>query len=89
MTVTSPPGAFRRRHLKQYQRRALTLLAGCGGEGCTEAVMHAHGFTDDQLMKLERLGIVAKTTERVVSGLQTFEVVRLKTREADHQVVGG
>ena len=51
--------------------------------------MRAHGFTDDQLMKLERLGIVAKITERVVSGLQTFQVVRLKIREADHQVVGG
>jgi hypothetical protein len=51
--------------------------------------MHAHGFTDDQLMKLVRLGIVAKTTARVVSGLQTFEVVRLKIREAGHQVVGG
>ena len=51
--------------------------------------MHAHGFTHDQLMKLERLGIVAKITERVVSGLQTFQVVRLKIREADHQVVGG
>jgi hypothetical protein len=51
--------------------------------------MHAHGFTDDQLMKLVRLGIVAKTTERVVSGLQTFEVVRLKIREEGHQVVGG
>jgi len=50
--------------------------------------MRAHGFTDDQLMKLERLGIVAKITERVVSGLQTFQVVRLKIREADHQVVG-
>jgi uncharacterized metal-binding protein len=79
----------RRRRPKPYERRALILLAGCGGEGCTEAVMRAHGFTDDQLMKLERLGIVAKTTERVVSGLQTFEVVRLKIREADHQVVGG
>jgi hypothetical protein len=65
-----------RRRPKPYERRALILLAGCGGEGCTEAVMHAHGFTHDQLMKLERLGIVAKTTERVVS-LQTFEVVRL------------
>jgi hypothetical protein len=48
------------------------------------AVMRAHGFTDDQLMKLERLGIVAKTTECVVSGLQAFEVVRLKIREAGH-----
>jgi uncharacterized metal-binding protein len=79
----------RRRRPKPYERRALILLAGCGGEGCTKAVMRAHGFADDQLMKLERLGIVAKTTERVVSGLQTFEVVRLKIREADHQVVGG
>ena len=51
--------------------------------------MCAHGFTLDQLTELVRLGIAAKTTERVVSGLQTFEVVTLKIREADHQVVGG
>jgi hypothetical protein len=35
--------------------------------------MCAHGFTPDQLTELVRLGIAAKTTERVVSGLQTFE----------------
>jgi hypothetical protein len=51
--------------------------------------MQAHGFTNDQLTALVRLGLVAKTTERVVSGLQTFEVVRLKIREAGHQVLGG
>jgi hypothetical protein len=51
--------------------------------------MHAHGFTDEQLMTLVRLGIVARTTERVVSGSQIFEVVRLKIKEAGHQVVGG
>jgi hypothetical protein len=79
----------RRRRPKPYERRALTLLAGCGGEGCTEAVMLAHGFTADQLTKLVRLGIAAKTTERVVSGLQTFEVVRLKISEAGQQVLGG
>jgi hypothetical protein len=50
--------------------------------------MHAHGFTADQLAQLVRLGFAAKTTERVVSGGQTFEVVRLKIRQAGHQVVG-
>jgi hypothetical protein len=79
----------RRRRPKPYERRALTLLAGCGEQGCTEAVMHAHGFTADQLAQLVRLGFAAKTTKRVVSGGQTFEVVRLKIRQAGHQVVGG
>ena len=31
------------------QRRALRLLAGCGHEGCSEAVMKAHGFTEEML----------------------------------------
>jgi hypothetical protein len=84
-----PNLSTRRRRPKPYERRALTLLAGCGGQGCTEAVMQAHGFTNDQLTALVRFGLVAKTTERVVSGLQTFEVVRLKIREAGHQVLGG
>ena len=51
--------------------------------------MRAHGFTADQLTKLVRLGIAAKTSECLDSGGQTFEVVRLKIREAGHQVVGG
>src|SRR5690348_9858051 len=57
MTVTSPPGPPRRRNLKQYQRRALTLLAGCGAEGCQEVVMRAHGFTADQLPIMVQHGI--------------------------------
>jgi hypothetical protein len=46
--------------------------------------MCAHGFTLDQLTELVRLGIAAKITERVVSGLQTFEVVKLKIGEMGH-----
>jgi hypothetical protein len=59
------------RNLKPHQRRAIVLLAGCGAEGCTEAVMLVHGFTTDQLAGLVRTGLVAKTTERVVSSGQT------------------
>jgi Integrase core domain len=44
----------RRRRPKPYQRRALTLLAGCGDAGCTEAVMRAHGFTAERLARPDR-----------------------------------
>jgi hypothetical protein len=92
MTVTSPPGALRRRHLKQYQRRALTLLAGCGSAGCDEAVMSAHGFTADQLAQMVRIGFAAKTSEDVVGSVgQTFEIKgsRLPKRASERWVING
>jgi hypothetical protein len=78
----------RRRILKPHQRRAIVLLAGCGAEGCTEAVMVVHGFTSDQLAGLVRTGLVAKTTERVASSGQTSEVKRFKLTEAGQQALG-
>jgi hypothetical protein len=78
----------RHRNLKPHQRRAIVLLAGCGVEGCTEAVMLVHGFTTDQLVGLVRTGLVAKTTERVVSSAQTSEVKRFKLTEAGQQTLG-
>ena len=88
MTVTSPPGLVRRR-LKQYQRRALTLLAGCGSAGCHEEVMRAHGFRADELATMVRIGFVAKTTERVAGGVgQTFEVERFKITEEGERALG-
>jgi hypothetical protein len=91
MTVTSPPGALRRRHLKQYQRRALTLLAGCGSAGCDEAVVSAHGFTADQLAQMVRVGFAAKTSEPVVGSVgQTFEIKRFKiTGASERWVING
>jgi hypothetical protein len=78
----------RRRILKSHQRRAIVLLAGCGAEGCTEAVMLMNGFTTDQLAGLVRIGFIAEATERVVSSGQTSEVKRFKLTEAGQQVLG-
>jgi hypothetical protein len=89
MTLTSPPGPRRSRHLKPYQRRALTLLAGCGSAGCQEEVMSAHGFRADQLAMMVHIGFVARTTECVVGGIgQTFEVERLKITEEGERALG-
>jgi hypothetical protein len=44
-----------RKHLpKPDRRRALELLASCR-DGCTEAMMLAHGFTIPQMVELLRL----------------------------------
>jgi hypothetical protein len=46
----------RRRSPKPDRRRALELLASCP-DGCTEAIMLAHGFTIEQMVELVRTGL--------------------------------
>ena len=75
----------RKRAPKPHQRRALTLLAGRGAEGCTEAVMRAHGFTADQLAELVRIGFAV---ESVVGSGQIFEVRTLRITEAGELELG-
>jgi hypothetical protein len=67
-----------RRRPKPYQRRALTMLAGCGDAGCTEAVMRTHGFTADELTELVSDGFVTKTDARVVGTEEPFDIARFK-----------
>jgi hypothetical protein len=50
--------------------------------------MLVHGFTTDQLAGLVRIGLIAKSTERVVSSGQTSEVKRFKLTEAGQQALG-
>ena len=49
------------------RRRALELLASCRDDGCTEAIMVAHGFTIDFLADMVRAGIAAAKVERVAA----------------------
>jgi hypothetical protein len=79
------PTAHRRRRPKPDRRRALELLASCR-DGCTEAIMLAHGFTIP-LVELVRAGLATATAERVVAGGRTIEVARMRITEAGRQAL--
>jgi hypothetical protein len=74
----SPPTKCRDPSPPPKTRRALELLTSCR-DGCTEAVMLAHGFTIAQMVALVRAGLA--TAERVVAGRRTIEVARVRIAE--------
>jgi hypothetical protein len=64
-----------------------SLLAGCGPDGCTEALMLAHGFTTKQMVELVRTGLATATAERVVAGGLKLEVARVRITEAGRRAL--
>jgi len=66
---------------KPDRRRALELLAA-SRDGCTEAIMLAHGFTVELMVDLCIAGLAIATVERMVVGGRTVDIVRLKITEA-------
>jgi hypothetical protein len=82
------PTPRRWRGPKPDRRRALELLAFCP-EGCTEAIMLAHGFTVGQLDELVRAGFATAQTESVVAGSRTFEVARVRITKAGRMTLRG
>jgi hypothetical protein len=48
------------------RRRALELLAG-SRDGCTEAIMLAHGFSIEMLVELINAGLATAKSERIVA----------------------
>jgi hypothetical protein len=83
----SPIMPHRRGVPKPDRRRALELLAGCGTEGCTEAIMLAHGFTVELMVELCTAELAIATPERMVIGGRTVEVVRMKITEAGRRAL--
>jgi hypothetical protein len=75
-----------RRRPKPDRRRALELLASCH-DGCTEAMMLAHGFTIDDMVALAHAGLATATAERVVAGSRTIEVARVRITEAGRRAL--
>jgi hypothetical protein len=92
ITVNSPPlpmpTATRRSLPKRDRRRALELLASCR-DGCTEAMMLAHGFTVPQMVELVRAGLATATAERVRAGKREMGVARVKITDAGRRALAG
>jgi hypothetical protein len=78
----------RNRRPPATRRRALELLAA-SPDGCSEAIMVAHGFTVDTLVKLIRAGLATAGTERVVAGGRWIEVARVRITDAGRRALSG
>ena len=72
---------------KQQRRRALELLEA-SIDGCTEAIMLAHGFTSEMLVQLVQAELATATAERMRTGNRTIEVIRMKITDAGRQALG-
>ena len=80
------PTPSRKRRANNTRRRALELL-DASREGCTEAVMLAHGFTVDMLSELVTARLATAQTERMVVGGRRVEVIRFRITEAGRQAL--
>jgi hypothetical protein len=81
--------AGRSRRPKPDRRRALELLAACPPEGCTQAVLVAHGFTVEQMVTLVRAGLATATPQRVTAGRHKMEVAVLRITDAGRKTLAG
>jgi hypothetical protein len=75
-----------RRRPKPDRRRARKLLASCR-DGCTEAIMVAHGFSVEQMVELVRAGLASVAAQRVVAGQHVMEIARVRITEAGRRAL--
>ena len=76
----------RRRGPKPERRRALELLAA-SPDGCSEAIILAHGFTTDFLVDLIRAGLATAQTERAVVSRRSMQVTRMRITDAGRRAL--
>jgi hypothetical protein len=86
--MSSVPRHARKPLPKPDRRRALELLASCH-DGCTEAIMLAHGFTIDQMVELVRAGLASASAERMRAGSKAMEIARVRITEAGRRALDG
>jgi hypothetical protein len=68
--------------------RALRLLAG-SPLGATEAMMLAHGFTDDMLARLVRDGLATASPGSIHASGRSMKVTWLRITDAGRQALAG
>jgi len=85
------PQPRRRRHGPQPDRRRALELLAASGDGCTEAMLRAHGFSTAQMVDLVRAGLATAHSQRVIvgGGGRRIEAARVKITEAGRQALAG
>jgi hypothetical protein len=76
----------RSRPRSEADRSALGLLAE-NPDGCSRAIMLAHGFPLAVLNRLVRAGLAVSHLEREERGGKVIEIVRVKITEAGRQAL--
>jgi len=71
---------------KLDRRRALELLSG-SHDGCTEAVLLAHGFTVPLLVELVSTGLATAKVELMMAGKRPIKVTRVRITEAGREAL--
>jgi hypothetical protein len=72
--------------LTDEQRRALRLLAR-SPNGCTEALMLAHGFESAMLGDLVLNGLAVAVDHRTMAGRRRIKVIWLRITEAGRKAI--
>ena len=70
----------------RQRRRALELLAG-SPDGCTEAILLAHGFPVGLLVKLIDAGLATAHAERMMVGGRPMEVTQVRITDAGRRAI--
>ena len=82
--VTTPR---RRAHRARPDRRRLLELLASSRDGCSDAILLAHGFSVPQMVEIIRAGLATATAERVVAGSRKIEVARVRITDAGRRVL--
>jgi hypothetical protein len=70
------------------RRRALRVLAA-SPDGCTEALMLAHGFKLDLLIDMVRDGLATAHNDHMRAGGREIEVTRVRITDAGRRALAG
>jgi hypothetical protein len=74
--------------LDRTRRRALTVLAG-SPDGCTEAILMAHGFSLKLIAALIDAGLASAKSERMIAAGKAIAVTRVRITVAGRDALAG
>jgi hypothetical protein len=85
-TEMPTPRQRRTRGPKRDRRRALELL-DTAPDGCTEAIILAHGFKSEMLAELISAGLATARADPIVAGGRPLNVTRIRITDAGRRAL--